>query len=650
MKKRNPEQYSCYSGSEATRYGTATENGTGRHTAKHIVPKMLVFCIVAACAVLPGLFLGPAGTDYNVVIHFRLPRILAACIAGAALGLSGTIFQGVLKNPLADPYLLGTSSGASAAAAFCFLTGIDRGIFFFFIVSAGAFAGTFISYSLAVFSGKLSDSSLVLSGVAVSAFLSAIVMLAASAGGEKALPLLGFIMGGFSVPSIKELAIAGGILAVVLILSVAKSRQLDVFSLGEEKTYHLGADPEKGRLVFFILASAASAAAVALCGTIGFVGLMTPHIMRMMFSPIAAILLPAATAGGAVLLCAADTAGRTVFAPQEIPAGILMALCGAPFFLWLLFRQCHPEKISIISEISDVPGSSIKSGKSEHNNQTVQSVNDRQPADDRQTAVLPAVTPLLKVRGLSAENASRKLFSNLEISLNQGEFLGILGPNGAGKSTLLKIISGFIKNDAEIFIDGIRRNSITPRELAGKLAWLPGELDTPYDFTVLDFVKMGCSAGFSHSAGPAPLTDCEKAMNALYTTGAGNLAYRNLNSLSSGERQLVFLAQALAQGAGLMLLDEPVSHLDLYYKSSFIDLVLSLVRGETEKNGLLTSRGKKYAAAAVFHEPALAVKCDKILLMGHGWHFTGSPEKALTRDKLSELYGIEKDSMLLQTF
>ena len=668
-----------------------------------LIKKIFFLCLAAVCAVLPGLFLGPAGTAPEVVLHFRLPRILSACIAGAALGLSGAIFQGVLKNPLADPYLLGTSAGASAAAAVCFLLGLDRGSpVFFFSVFAGAFSGTFLSYSLAMLSGKLSDSSLVLSGVAVSAFLTALIMLLANAGGEKTLQLFSFIMGGFSAASVKELSISGLILAAALVLSIAKARQLDAFSLGEEKAYHLGADPEKGRLVFFLLASAASAAAVALGGTIGFVGLMTPHIMRMLFSPLSGILLPAAAAGGAILLCAADTAGRTIFVPREVPAGILMALCGTPFFLWLLFRSSNPGKIQAFSKnkeekiscgaISKKENRSIKIGQptvqkysapdrnltgqqEEKITKIFEGAARRQPMkalpaafSQQKTAAAygcPADTPLLKVSGLSVRFASRILFSGLDITLNSGEFLGILGPNGAGKSTLLKIISGFIKNDAEIFVSGQRRSSLSQRELAGKLAWLPGELETPYDFTVLDFVKMGCYAVLSNTGNPEkqqkensvgseihrlPLSDNEKALNALAAAGAANLAQRSLNSLSSGERQLVFLAQALAQKAGLLLLDEPVSHLDLYYKSQFMKLISSLICGKVGKNNFLLPEGKKYAAAAVFHEPALAFRCDKILLLGRGWHFTGTPEKALTPDKLSELYGIEKDSPLLRIF
>jgi iron complex transport system permease protein len=300
---------------------------------------VLLFAALAA-ACLFSLAAGPAGMSPDVIMNLRLPRTLAAMAVGAALGLAGALFQGVLKNPLSDPYILGTSSGATAAAVFCFLAGVERtSPVFFAAVFAGAFGATFLSYWLARAAGRLSDAALVLAGVAVSAFLSAVVMLTLSAARERSFSLLYFVLGGLYAVEPGVLAFSCAIILAAGVFSAARWRALDAMSLGAEKAYHLGADPERERLVFFALACAATSAAVAMGGTIGFVGLMTPHIIRRLSGPSARVLVPAAAIGGAALLTAADAAGRSLFSPSEIPAGVIMALAGAPFFMWLLWKN-----------------------------------------------------------------------------------------------------------------------------------------------------------------------------------------------------------------------------------------------------------------------------------------------------------------------
>ena len=303
--------------------------------------KFLIFFAALAAACLFSLAAGPAGwTSADIIFNLRLPRTLAALAVGAGLGLAGALFQGVLKNPLSDPYILGTSSGATAAAVFCFLAGVERtSPVFFLAVFAGAFGATFLSYWLARLAGRLSDAALVLAGVAVSAFLSALVMLTLTSARERSFSLFYFVLGGlYSVQS-------GVLIASSLIIlaagaaAMARWRALDTMALGSENAYHLGVDPERERILFFALACAATSAAVAIGGTIGFVGLMTPHIIRRMTGPSARVLVPAAALGGAALLTAADAAGRSFFSPSEIPAGVVMALAGAPFFMWLLWKS-----------------------------------------------------------------------------------------------------------------------------------------------------------------------------------------------------------------------------------------------------------------------------------------------------------------------
>jgi iron complex transport system permease protein len=187
--------------------------------------------------------------------------------------------------------------------------------------------------------GRLTDAALVLAGVAVSAFLSALVLLALSAARERSLSLLYFVMGGLYAVEPGVLLFSSAIIAAALLVSALRWRALDAMSLGGEKAYHLGANPERERLIFFALACAATSAAVAMGGTIGFVGLMTPHLVRFVTGPSARKLVPASALGGAALLTVADAAGRSLFPPSEVPAGVIMALCGAPFFMWLLWKR-----------------------------------------------------------------------------------------------------------------------------------------------------------------------------------------------------------------------------------------------------------------------------------------------------------------------
>ena len=301
----------------------------------------LLFSAALAAACLFSLAAGPAGwSNADIILNLRLPRTLAALAVGAGLGLAGALFQGVLKNPLSDPYILGTSSGATAAAVFCFLAGIERtSPVFFLAVFAGAFGATFLSYWLARLAGKLSDAALVLSGVAVSAFLSALVMLTLTSSGARSFSLFYFVLGGLYSVQPGVLLVSALLIAGAGALAMARWRALDAMALGSENAYHLGISPERERLLFFALACASTSAAVAIGGTIGFVGLMTPHIVRRFTGPSARGLVPAAALGGAAMLAAADAAGRSLFSPAEIPAGGVMALAGAPFFMWLLWKS-----------------------------------------------------------------------------------------------------------------------------------------------------------------------------------------------------------------------------------------------------------------------------------------------------------------------
>ena len=290
----------------------------------------------AALALVTGA-VGNAGPE--IIWGLRLPRVLAAAVVGAGLGFSGAVFQGLLKNPLSDPYILGTSAGAMAGAVLCSAFDISRSSpLFYLLVFAGAFFATFLTYSLAKIKKYASMAHLVLAGVAVSTFLTAFIMLFMTLYREHSLSLVYFLLGGFFPADNSLLAVSGVIVAVSVVGGAFLWRYLDIFSLGEEKAAYLGADPDRVRLVFFALASLATAAAVALAGTVGFVGLIVPHVLRLFFGPSHRRLLLSSALGGALFLILADAVARVAAAPVEIPVGVITALFGAPFFIWLLRR------------------------------------------------------------------------------------------------------------------------------------------------------------------------------------------------------------------------------------------------------------------------------------------------------------------------
>lgn len=282
------------------------------------------------------------GTWAVIVLRLRLPRTIAAMLVGASLSLAGSTMQGLFKNPLADPYILGVSSGAAVGAAAAMLTGLAWNALGAFAIPLAAFAGGIGSlvlvYSLAG-SGGRSTAGMLLAGVAVSTFLGAILSLLIFFSGQQLQQVVFWMMGGFSgrnwlhVAGILPFLLAGG--SVML----WHARELDALAVGEEQAYYLGVDVErvKGRLLW--AAALVTAAAVSICGLIGFVGLVVPHAVRLIGGPVHRRLLPAAALAGAVFLALADLLARVLLAPLELPVGMITALVGGPFFLYLLRRR-----------------------------------------------------------------------------------------------------------------------------------------------------------------------------------------------------------------------------------------------------------------------------------------------------------------------
>jgi iron complex transport system permease protein len=278
----------------------------------------------------------------SIVLDLRVPRALLAAIVGAGLAGAGTVFQGLLRNPLADPYIIGVSAGASfgATVALTMLAGAGAGLVLVpGLAFAGAVGATLLVYGLARRGDDAPVEDLLLAGVAVSAFLGAAVSWLQLSGGESLQRVIYWLMGGFSGRGWPHMAMAGPLVGVGLAVAWLYGRELNALLLGDEAARALGVALAPTRRVLVGAGAMMAAAAVASAGLIGFVGLIVPHLLRLLVGPDHRRLVPAAALAGGTLLVLADTAARSALPGGELPVGILTALLGAPFFLAVLLRE-----------------------------------------------------------------------------------------------------------------------------------------------------------------------------------------------------------------------------------------------------------------------------------------------------------------------
>ncbi|WP_254767962.1 vitamin B12 ABC transporter permease BtuC [Salinilacihabitans rarus] len=273
-----------------------------------------------------------------IVAEVRLPRIALAATVGFALATAGTVMQGFFRNPLADPSIIGVSSGAAAGAvaaiAFPALVPFSSLHLSAFV---GAIAAAFLVYAIATEGGRTPVATLLLAGVAIQAFLGAAISYMLVHSGENLREAVLWTMGRLNNTSWGDVGFALPFTLVGALVLGAHVREMNVLLLGEEDAHHLGVEVERTKLLLLALASVVTAAGVAVAGVIGFVGLVVPHVMRLLVGPDHRILLPTSALAGASFLVAADTVARA--GPAEVPVGIVTAALGAPFFLFLLTRR-----------------------------------------------------------------------------------------------------------------------------------------------------------------------------------------------------------------------------------------------------------------------------------------------------------------------
>jgi len=287
----------------------------------------------------------PSAAESAILLQVRLPRIFAGILVGAALSVGGVVFQAIFRNPMADPYVIGVSSGAAAGGVAAIAFGFGATILGPFAVSVMAFFGASLTsilvFRLARIGGATPAMTLLLSGIAISIVLSSFVTLTLFLVDpyNNLQGIIFWLIGSLASMSWTEVIVATPLILVPAILINFFARDLNVMLLGEEEAKHLGVEPEILRKIVILLASLAVASAVAISGIIGFVGLMIPHIVRLIVGPDHRILIPASIFGGATYMVVVDAISRVIYPPLEFPVGVITSLAGVPFFLYLLRRK-----------------------------------------------------------------------------------------------------------------------------------------------------------------------------------------------------------------------------------------------------------------------------------------------------------------------
>ncbi|MBN2186544.1 MAG: iron chelate uptake ABC transporter family permease subunit [Dehalococcoidia bacterium] len=302
-------------------------------------------CFEVLLSQVPFLHITPSWPETfdTIILDIRLPRILLAGLVGAALAIAGATYQGLFRNPLADPYLLGVASGAGLGATVGFLIPFPMQWMSFGAVPLFAFLGGLgavaVVYSLARVGKTLPATTLILAGVALGAFLSSITSYLLTICGEELHGIVFWLLGGLSLTKWAEVGIVFPCVIAGVIVIWLHARPLNVMQLDEEQAQQLGINVEKVKLILLVAATLITSAAVCFTGLIGFVGIIVPHAVRLIWGPDHRFLLPLSVLVGSIFLILADALAHTLLPPTEIPVGVITAFCGAPFFLYLLRRK-----------------------------------------------------------------------------------------------------------------------------------------------------------------------------------------------------------------------------------------------------------------------------------------------------------------------
>ncbi len=564
-----------------------------------------------------------------IVMDLRLPRVLLALGAGLGLAVAGTVFQGILRNPLADPFTLGVSGGAAFGAALAISLGFT-GAAYGFGLPLAAFAGAGVSLAAVLLLGRIGGGlrreTLVLAGVVVSAFLAALIALVKALDESSVTGIVFWIMGSFQGRGWRDLALLAPGLAAGTLAALVLARETDLLSLGDRTARHLGLPAARIRLVLLMAASAITASCVAVSGIIGFVGLIVPHLCRRLLGGQHTHLLPAAALCGGFLLLWSDVAACIVRpGGVELPVGVLTALLGGPFFCYILGKKSP----AAANSAHHLPSRGPVTTKPLHNRTLPPEYGNSEQAN--RAAISPPSPSASHVQVASLSHTYGKahlpVLRDISFHLYRGEFTGLLGPNGSGKSTLLHCMAGLASPLVPVTVQGKAIGKLPEKRRARLLALLPQRPESVPSLSAFTLALMG---RYAHTPwlGGYSNADEAAALQALEATGVAHLAARDASTLSGGELQRVLLARALAQDTGLLLLDEATAGLDPACQAAVFDLLAR----KNRETGL--------TVFAALHDINLAaLYCRRIILLKDGAIAADGPvDQVFTRDVLQSVY------------
>ena len=533
------------------------------------------------------------GTDIQRIIvgEIRLPRMILGLAIGAILGLSGAALQGLLRNPLASPSLFGAPQSAAFGAVLMIALGWAD-VRSYALPVAGitmAFVSVFVLLGIAGRSAGLLL--LILSGLAISSLAGAATALVMNLSSNPfaALEIAFWLLGSLEDRSFRHVMLALPFIIAGAIVLISQRSAFRALSLGEETAQSLGVDVGRLRLLVIAGVALGVGGAVAVSGTIGFIGLVAPHLVRPLIGHDPARLLIPSALTGAALLLAADIAVRIIPSTTDIKVGVLTSIIGVPFFLYLIVRE-------------------------------------RRGARRRRRM---NGKPMLAAQQLDVALSGRTVLHDVSLSLPSGQLVALVGPNGAGKTTLLRALAGLVPSTGTIEVGGDHLSSLSLRERAKRFGYLPQGHLVHWPLPAKDVVALG---RYPHGAtDPARLSprDEQAVLRAMQATNVVEFSERPVTELSGGERSRVALARVLAVEAPVLLADEPTASLDPRYQ---IDVMINL-RGAADRGVLVV---------VVTHDLGLAARfADTVLVLSDGRLVAqGKPAQALSEQVMADVFRI----------
>lgn len=528
--------------------------------------------------------LGDAPRNITLVVtEWRLPRVLMALLIGAALGVSGAIFQSLMRNPLGSPDVMGFNTGAWSGVLVAMVLFGQHLTAIALAAMAGGIVTSLIVWLLAWRNG-IETFRLIIIGIGIRAMLVAFnTWLLLQASLETALTAGLWNAGSLNGLTWAKTWPSAPLIIVMLTGAALLVRRMRLLEMGDDSACALGVSVERSRLMLMLVAVSLTAAATALAGPISFIALVAPHIARRL-SGTARWGLTQSALCGALLLLAADACAQQLFMPYQLPVGVVTVSLGGIYLIVLLIQESRK-------------------------NDRIRSPFARQPVN-------AGLWQLYR----------RK---NLNVSIPDGHFTAIIGPNGCGKSTLLRTLSRLMTPvDGHVWLDGEQIQRYASKEVARRIGLLAQNATTPGDITVQELVARG---RYPHQ----PLftrwrkEDADAVASAMRATGITSLAAQSVDTLSGGQRQRAWIAMVLAQETSIMLLDEPTTWLDISHQIDLLELLSDL------------NREKGYTLAAVLHDLNQACRYATHLIALREGNIVaqGAPKEIVTAELIEKSMG-----------